>query len=170
ATPILDENDVIRGALTSRYDLQNSLQEVFKRVRFGKTGYAVLVGNDGHVIAHPDPQHVGDDISSYGPVQQALAGDTGWLRALNKTGVERLFFYRPFHSPATLDPKPLAILTEIDEAEALGPMNKARLQFLFGLGILTILAALAACAVSSSIVRPVQALNQFVKKVEAGDL
>jgi serine phosphatase RsbU (regulator of sigma subunit) len=170
ATPILDENDVIRGALTSRYDLQNSLQDVFKRVRFGKTGYAVLVGNDGHVIAHPEPQRVGDDISLYGPVQKALAGDTGWLRAMNKDGVERLFFYRPFHSPATLNPKPLAILTEIDESEALAPMNKARLQFLFGLGVLTILAVIAAYTVSSSIVRPVQSLNQFVKKVEAGDL
>ena len=169
ATPIRDETNVIRGALTSRYDLQAGLEEVFKRVRFGQTGYAVLVGSDGHIIAHPDLAHLRDDISSYAPVQRALTGDTGWSKGVNKQGVERLFFYRPFQSPATLNPKRLAILTEIDESEALAPLNTARLQFLLGIGVLTMLAAVAAYAVSSSIIRPINALNQFVKKVEAGE-
>src|SRR5262249_23263503 len=158
------------AALTSRYDLQAGLQDVFKRVRFGRTGYAVLVDSEGHIVAHPNSERVRDDISSYAPVQRALAGESGWLTAVNNSGVERLYFYRPFRSSATLTPESLALLTEINESEALAPLNTARLQFLLGLGVLTLLAAAAAYAHSSSIVRPLNRLNEFVKKLEAGEL
>jgi sigma-B regulation protein RsbU (phosphoserine phosphatase) len=59
---------------------------------------------------------------------------------------------------------------QIDEQEALAPMRKARAQFLMGMGLLTILAVLSACIVSLSMLRPVNSLNAFVKKVEAGEL
>jgi sigma-B regulation protein RsbU (phosphoserine phosphatase) len=170
ATPIFDENHVIRGALTSRYDFQSGLESTFKDVRFGQSGYAVLVGNDGRVIAHPSHARIRDDISSYAAVQKALAGQTGWVRAKNNEGVDRLFFYRPFQSPATVDPKPLAILTEIDENEALSPVRAASFQFFFGVGVLTLLGVVAAYAVSSSMVQPIDALNDFAKKVESGEL
>ena len=84
-------------------------------------------------------ERIRDNVPAYPAVQRALAGETGWIRDKNKDGVERLFFYRPFQSPATVDPKPLAILTEIDESEALLPVRAASFQFLFGIGVLTLL-------------------------------
>src|SRR5262249_49038824 len=78
ATPIFDENHVIRGALTSRYDFQAGLESTVKDVRFGQSGYAVLVGSDGHVIAHPLRDRIRDDVGSYVAVQRALGGQTGW--------------------------------------------------------------------------------------------
>ncbi len=170
ATPVFDESHVICGALTSRYDFQTALESTFKDVRFGHSGYALLVGDDGRVIAHPMRERIRDDVSAYPAVQRALVGETGWIRDKNKDGVERLFFYRPFQSPATVDPKPLAILTEIDESEALLPVRAASFQFLFGIGVLTLLGVIAAYTVSSSMVKPIDALNAFAKKVEAGEL
>src|SRR5262249_4659700 len=96
ATPVLDQNNVVRPALTSRYDLQEGLQNVFKRVRFGQTGYAVLVDGNGHIVAHPNSERVRDNISSYAAVQRALSGESGWLTAANDSRVDRLYFYRPF--------------------------------------------------------------------------
>jgi sigma-B regulation protein RsbU (phosphoserine phosphatase) len=170
ATPILDENHAIRGALTSRYDFQSGLESTFKDVRFGQSGYAVLVGSDGHVIAHPLRDRIRTDVASYVAVQRALAGQMGWIRAKNGEGIDRLFFYRPFQSPATVDPKPLVILTEIDENEAMSPVLTATTQFLFGIGVLTLIGVVAAYVVSSSMVQPIDALNDFARKVEGGEL
>jgi sigma-B regulation protein RsbU (phosphoserine phosphatase) len=170
ATPIRDQNNAIIGALICQYDLEGDFQDLFRSIKFLRDGYAVVVGSDGRIIAHPDASRVNQDISSYLAVQRGLRGETGSLIAVNEAGVRRLFIYRPIRSPATIDPKFWVLLIEIDESEVLQDILKARRQFLPGTAVLAILAVLSAYFISLSIKRPIQTLNQFVQTVQAGRL
>ena len=51
AAPIFDRNNVIHGAVIERMNF-NSIIDIVKNVRLGKTGYAYLVGNNGETILH----------------------------------------------------------------------------------------------------------------------
>ncbi len=170
AVPIRDQKGAIIGALTCQYDFQSDLENIFRGMRFGESGYGVIVSDQGRILAHPDARRLNDDISSYPAVQRALRGDTGWVTAVGKAGVNRLFFYRPVEFPATPNPQRLIMLVETSEQDALAPIRAAGLQFLMGMALLTILAVLSGYIVSFSMVRPVNSLNEFVKKVEAGEL
>jgi sigma-B regulation protein RsbU (phosphoserine phosphatase) len=170
AVPIRDRKGAIIGALTCHYDLQTDLEDIFRGLRFGQSGYVQVVSDQGRVIAPPNAGGLNDDVSAYPAVQRAQRGDTGWVIAVDKAGLKRLFFYRPFDFPATLNRQHLIMLVETNEQDALAPISAARLQFLMGMGLLTILAALSGYIVSLSMVRPVNSLNEFVKKVEAGEL
>jgi serine phosphatase RsbU (regulator of sigma subunit) len=170
AVPIRDQKGAIIGVLTCQYDLQKDLEGIFSGLRFGRSGYIEIVSDQGRIIANPNERRQNEDLSAYPAVQRARRGDTGWVTALDKAGDNRLFFYRPVDFPATLNRQRLIMLVETDEQEALSPIRTARLQFLMGMGLLTILAVLSGYIVSLSMVRPVNSLNEFVKKVEAGEL
>ena len=169
AVPIRDQKNSVIGVLTCHYDLQSDLQGIFKGLRFGRSGFMQLVSDQGQIIAHPLASRVNQDISANPAVQRALKGDTGWS-SMVENGEDRLFFYRPVNFPATLKPQHLTLLVETDQADALAPISSARWKFLTGMGLLTILAVLSGYIVSLSMLRPVNSLNEFVKKVEAGDL
>ena len=170
AVPIQNQQGAIIGALTCQYDLQTDLEYIFSRIRFGQSGFGEIVSHQGRIIAHPNVRRVNDDISAYPAVQSAMRGESGWITAPDKYGVDRLFFYRHVTFPATDHPQHLIMLAETNEKDALQPIRDARLKFLVGMGLLTILAVLSGYIVSFSMVRPVNSLNEFVKKLEAGEL
>jgi len=51
AAPILDQNNVIHGAVIERMNF-NSIIDIVKNVRLGKSGYAYLIGDNGEAILH----------------------------------------------------------------------------------------------------------------------
>jgi phosphoserine phosphatase RsbU/P len=170
ATPIRDQKKTIIGALVCQYDLEGDFEDLFRSIKFQRTGYAVVVGSDGRIVAHSDPSRLNQDLSSYPAVQRGLRGETGSLIAPNEAGVQRFFVYRPLKSPATIDPKFWVLLIEINESEIMHDVLQARRQFLPGTALLAILAVLPAYFISLSIERPVQSLNEFVQKLQAGQL
>jgi serine phosphatase RsbU (regulator of sigma subunit) len=170
ATPIRDRKNAITGALMCQYDLQGDSGSLFRSIHFERTGYSVVVNHEGRIVAHPDARRVNEDISSWPAVQRGVRGETGWVIAPNITGEQRLFVYLPLKFPGTINSKPWVLLMEVSESEALAPILAARSQFLMGMGLLTILAVLSGYIVSFSMLRPVNSLNEFVKRVEAGEL
>src|SRR5262245_10441599 len=169
--PIKGQEGAVRGAVTARYDVQGDFGELLGPARFGKNGYVVLVEPGGRILAHPvQPGRVGEDISAYPAVREALQGRTGWVVAKNTSGVERLFAYRPMDNPATFGRKPWVLLSETDPDEALAPVRSLRTEFIVALLVLFAACLVVASQVSLSIRGPLARLVHFVKVVRGGDL
>jgi diguanylate cyclase (GGDEF)-like protein len=84
--PVVDTAGKLKGVLLG--ELRVSLiEELRRKIHFGKKGHSAIVDQFGHVIAHPNPVWMREmkDISSWPIVKKMLAG---------KTGVTE--FYSPF--------------------------------------------------------------------------
>ena len=158
------------GAMSTRLDLDASLGSLITSTQFGESGYIVLVNHDGLVLAHPDRARINEDVSMYRAVQSGLKSDSGSLVDLNRAGQTRLFFYRPLNGIGTINPKPMLLISEMDEREALAPLYSLRFKLVLG----TVLIALACLAIAQQlsryIKRPFQDLLHMVEQVQAGDL
>jgi adenylate cyclase len=152
------------------YDIQRDLGRLVDRVHFGETGYIVVVNDDGHIIAHHDPNRIGDDVSDYEAVQRVRAGDKEDkpLQQRNKSGTLRLFAYRPVFLPN--DRSPLTVLAEMDVAEVEKPIQHLLGEFYIGFGVLAALAVLLAAQISGSLHRPIEVLLGVVHRIKNGDL
>ena len=170
AVPVRDANKKVIGVLTGRYDLERDLTKLIGTTRFDGGGYAVITDNAGRILAHPDPKRRNDDISSYSGVKRATQGQTGWVVDRVKSGEQRFMVYRPLDSPATINPKPWVLLTEIAEAAALKPIRALELRLLLGACVVAVICILIAHQVSWSVKRPVSDLVGMVRKVQGGDL
>lgn len=169
--PVRGADGTPMGALTAHYDIQEEFAQLLAPARFGKTGYVVLADQEGRILAQPrDPARVGEDISRYLAVQNALQGRRGWVRSMNTAGAERLFVYRSIENPATAGRRPWVLLTEVDPDEALAPINALRAQFVLGILALAVICLLVASQVSLSLRRPLAKLVRFAKLVRGGDL
>lgn len=170
SVPVRSAAGAVVGSLGARYDIQDALVELTQSARFNLSGYAVTVASNGHILAHPDPRRINDDISSYPAVQRALQGQSGSLTATNKAGQERLMFFRPIKSPATINPGPLAMLTEISATEVERELRMLRFKFLVAVLAVAAPGILIACQLASSIKRPVQELVRLTEAVTRGEL
>lgn len=168
--PVRSGAGPVIGTMGARYDLQEALLELTRTSRFNVSGYAVVVNSDGRIIAHPNPERVNDDISGYEAVQRALRGEKGSVSAINKAGHEKLMFYRPVKSPASVNPKPLALLTEIDQSEADEPLLILRSQFALAVAVIALGCVMIALGLSSYIRKPLAGVVQMTERVEQGDL
>jgi class 3 adenylate cyclase len=169
--PVKDDKGEVLGGINLRFDLQTMLTDYLKTVRFNQSGYAVLTTNDGHILAHPKAERINDDISSYMAIQEAQrTGRHGSVMQRNSEGVERLMLYRLVKNPATVNPKPWILLAEIDESEALAPLQDLYDEFALGLAVLIVASLLVAWQLSVSIKRPVQDLLAMVRRVKGGEL
>jgi len=168
--PVCSPSGEIRGVLGAKFDIEEGLGNLIAGTRFGESGYAVVVAGDGRILAHPDSQRLHGDVSSYPAVQKAFQGVDGLERGLNQAGQERLFFYRPMDGPGTVNPKPLALLTEMGQAEAEAPLRALRLRFMLGVAVLGIGCVIIAQQLSMYIRRPLHELVEMVEKIEQGDL
>jgi adenylate cyclase len=168
--PVLSSEGALRGVLAMKFDIQAGLSKLVATTHFGETGYAVLVAADGHILAHPHGGRIHEDLSAYPAVRLALQGEEGFERGKNKEGEDRLFFYQSLNGPGTVNPKPLALLTEMGEDEAAAPLLALRQKFILGAGLLALGCIIIAQQLATSIKRPVHDLVDMVEKIEQGDL
>jgi class 3 adenylate cyclase len=169
--PIKDESGAVLGGINARFDLQTLLADYIATVRFNQSGYAVLATNDGRILAHPKPERINDDISSYPAIQQAQrAAGKGAAVQRNKEGRERLMIYRTIKNPSTLEAKPWILMAEVDESEALAPLSTLYDEFAGGLAVLVVVSLLVAWRLSASIRRPVRELLAMVRRIQGGEL
>jgi class 3 adenylate cyclase len=170
SVPVRSAKGDIIGSLGARYDIEDVLQELTRFARFNASGYAVVVSQDGHILAHPEAQRLHDDISQYPAVKAALGGGSGFLVGHNKGGSDRLFVYRPLKSPSTMESKPLALLSEIDEAQVDAVLGDLRTRFFIVVLVVAIISVLVARLLSAYIEEPLVELSRVAQKIESGDL
>ena len=168
--PVQSVRGEVLGVVSSRFDLQDELGPLIGGTRFGETGYAVLVAPDGRVLAHPDIRRVHEDVSSYSPVRAALSGTNGSVVQRNNEGLTRLFFYRSLRGPGTVNSKPMALLTEMSQAEASEPLRSLRHQFILGTLVFALVCVLVGGQIAHRIRKPLDHLVGMVNRIEQGDL
>src|SRR5208283_740284 len=170
SVPVQSPEGEVLGSLSAWLDVVEALSTLLTSTQFGESGYIVLVDHDGLIVAHPDRARAREDISMYRAVQSGLKGESGSLVDLNRAGQARLFFYRPLNGIGTINPKPMLLISEMDEREALAPLYSLRFKLVLG----TVLIALACLAVAQQlsryIKRPFEDLLHMVEQVQAGDL
>ncbi len=169
SVPVRDAG-AVTGALGALLDLQTVFGEIIGAARFNQSGYAVVVGADGHVLAHPDPKRLNQDLSHYPAVIAGHAALRGELVAPNAAGAVRRFIFRQIRNPQTVDPKPWILLTEIDESEALRPLQQLRDELAAGVLVIVGLGLLIAWSAARSLGRPLVRLEEVAHAVKQGDL
>lgn len=170
SVPVKDGSGEAIGVVGTVLDLQGLLQSVVASTRFSESGYAVVVGSDGHILAHPDDKRVDEDMSSYPAVAEAMRRPSGELVADNSAGEARRFLFKQIRNPQTIDPKPWILLTEIDEAEVLRPLQHLRDELIAGVLVVVLLGLLIAWSAAHSLGKPMRALEGVAHAVQTGDL
>jgi adenylate cyclase len=167
--PIRDDSGAIVGALGTVFDLQTVFDELIAAAKFNQSGYAVVVGGDGRILAHLDPSKVGADVSAYPAVIAARQQRAGEVDAPNTDGEMRRFFYRQMANPQTVDARPWILLTEINESEALKPLNELRDELASGVAVIIAISLIIAWSTARSLGRPITTLEDVAGSIEAGD-
>jgi len=168
--PVRDAAGRVIGALGTLFDLQTALETVIASARFNESGYAVVVGADGRILAHPDRARVGADISSYPAAIEGTRRARGEVVAPNAAGETRRFLFRQMQNPQSLDARPWLLLTEIDEREALRPLAHLRDELAAGVAVVVLLGLVVAWSAARSLGRPIDMLAGVAHAVEEGDL
>jgi len=169
SVPVQSPNGEIIGVLSTLASLYE-ISHLLVSTRFGESGHAMLVNHDGRILGHPDPGRISEDISDCPAVQLGLKGNNGSVVAPNKAGTKRLFFYRSLKGIGTVNPKPMVMVTEMDEKEAVSPLLALKYRFLFGIGFIVLACLVIAQQLSSYIKAPFQTLLHMFERVQAGDL
>jgi class 3 adenylate cyclase len=167
--PIKDESGCL-GGINVRFDLESLLMGYISAARFNQSGHAVVVSNDGHILAHPKAERINEDISSYAAVQQARTGGRGSIVQRTRDGRQVLMIYRTIKNPATVDPKPWILLAEVDQSESLEPIRRLENSFIAGLAVLIAASFIIAWQLSVSIKNPLRELLAMAQRVKNGDL
>ncbi|HEY2150407.1 MAG TPA: adenylate/guanylate cyclase domain-containing protein [Vicinamibacterales bacterium] len=162
-------NNAVVGGIVAQFDIQDNLVDLLSSATFNQSGRATLVGSDGHVLADPKAERLNADLSQSEAVRAGLGGASGSITS-KAAGEQQFVFYRPVRNPATINPKPWALLTGINAAEAVAPLDALATQILLGILGLMAVSLLAAWAISWSITRPVAGLVEFARRVQGGDL
>jgi class 3 adenylate cyclase len=166
----VQDGATVTGALGAIFDIQTVFEEVVRATKFNESGYAVIVGADGHVLAHPDPKRIDQDLSHYPAVIQGMTNPRGELVAPNAAGLVRRFMFRQIRNPQTVDPKPWVLLTEINESEALRPLTQLRDELAAGVAVIVALGLVIAWNAARSLGRPLATLEHLAHAVQTGDL
>lgn len=148
---------VILGEL--RTDL---IEDIRRRVKFGKKGHSAIVDPTGHVIAHPNPAWVAEirDISDWEIVKSMMAG---------KTGVTK--FYSPFMKDnmvagyASVPGIGWGIMVPQPESEVAEHVNDLMMSHIFWAAVGLILAILLAIGISRWVTGPLNKLALASKEL-----
>ena len=170
SVPVQSPGGEVLGSLSTRLDLEEALSSLIASTQFGQSGYIVLVNHDGLILAHPNRARAREDVSKYRAVQSGMKGESGSLVDLNQLGQKRLFFYRQVKGPGTINPKPMVLISEMDESEASSPLQNLRFKLILGTVLIALACLFIALYLSRYIKRPLQDLLHMVEQVQAGDL
>ena len=155
--------------------------DVISAIRVGETGYAFVVGSDGHLIAHPDLSLVlrETDFSNLPQVKQALAAATAGEPAESGSMSPRVGmaeFATGYDGGRVLTAYAIApktrwtVFVQQPLAEALAPVYKSVWQTLALLGLGLLLALVVGGLLARRMVVPIDRLRQGAEQLGAGDL
>jgi two-component system, NarL family, sensor histidine kinase BarA len=171
--PLVFSAPVYNAAGQLRYSLivQSSLLHPQKAKPRSLSGYAVVINQQGTILAHVDPHRVGRKLNQEkdggalrGVVEQASAGDEGSLHlfSFEKQGVELVAGYTAIDSPLTAEPNQKWTILSITSLEIALYGLKDIQQVLFVLTCGLIAACLLATLyVARDLARPLEKLRDY---------
>lgn len=152
------------GVIGVDYKL-DKLDQMIKRISFGKTGYAFLVNEQGEILAHPNTSRIGQSI-----IEEGLFQKLGPLKEHEHT-----FTYTQ-NGEAKLvsviqNPKTgWLLIGTMDLQEFRDKAQEGIVPLLLTLAILMVLATAISVFLVAKIVQPIRLLSQSMKEFERGDL
>ncbi len=155
--------------------------DVISAIHVGETGYAFVVGSDGHLIAHPDLSLVlrETDFSNLSQVKQALGAATAGEPAESGSMSPRVGmaeFATGYDGGRVLTAYAIApktrwtVFVQQPLTEALAPVYKSVWQTLALLGLGLLLALVVGGLLARRMVVPIDRLRQGAEQLGAGDL
>lgn len=152
-----------------------SLAEAVAAIRIYHSGYGVLLGQEGNVIAHQDSSRVGTSIFDITTLADPVAlraamnaGEPYLERRLSGTGGDVLCYYQPVQFRGTQQRWYLMTSAPVDEVLA-SANALTRLALFMSAGVLLLVLAVIVL-VARSTVRPIVYLSEVAKKIAAGEL
>ena len=151
---ILDAKQRIVGVLLCELSV-NFIENIRRKVRFGKKGHSAIVDQTGHVIAHPNPKWMTEirDLSHISIVKKMMAGETGATK-----------FYSPFIKAnmvagyAFVPQTGWGIMVPQPESEVAEHVNALMMSYLIWAVVGLILAVVLAIIVSRWVTKPINML------------
>ncbi|MCM3740262.1 methyl-accepting chemotaxis protein [Oceanobacillus luteolus] len=141
-----------------------SLLELMNDIQIGDNGYAVVIDESGNFITHPDQSKLSESISEQAYYQDIMAaGEQGLIRS-SVNGEDMIIGF--VKNPTT----DWIIAGFIHEAEFASKASVIMVPILITLGIVLIVAIIAAVLVANRLIKPIKKLQSSMQKVEAGDL
>ena len=129
----------------------------------GAHGVAYLVDSEGTVVAHPDPAHLGENLSQHEGIAQVIRGESGAALHRDTSGAERVIGYAP------ITPTGWGLMIEEPWQEVVAPM----FQYSVLLPLVLLLAAIVALGAIYfgvwDVIRPLQNLAQAANRIAFGD-
>ncbi|WP_019508635.1 methyl-accepting chemotaxis protein [Pleurocapsa sp. PCC 7319] len=143
------------------------VSEQIKAVKFGTTGYALLVNENGQVLAHPDSTFTsGDtltDLSKYPPVNNLLSGNEGEFVFSDDTNTEWM-------THGTLLNNGWGVLVLQEKAEVFASVKQFKQTAILIALASVALVSIIAWFVAESLVKPVISLTNVSTSLAAGNL
>lgn len=191
--PVLDMEGHFRGVIAADFQL-GKIAENISSIRFAKTGYAILLDGDGHVIAMPPEAY-----KDFGLTESDLQDDAGLkqiykavpleiFEILNRmttaqtgidrvsmNGVEKYVAYRPIRSVGYS----LGLIVPVNEMQGTAIAARQRLanetasthiNVFATAAVLLAAALLIARAFGDTLVRPLAQLTETATRLSEGDL
>ncbi len=167
ASPVYDNAGQLRYAL----QMQSALLTQEKIIRGSLTGYSVVIGQSGTILAHPFSKQVGRNITDEADadrlkqlLRRAIAGQQNFLHlfALEQDGVEVVAGYSSIPSPVTNEKnQKWVILAVTPLVNALSPLAGIRRVLLYMVFALVTVSFLAILYIARELARPVEQLRDY---------
>ncbi|MDX1521398.1 MAG: GAF domain-containing protein [Anaerolineae bacterium] len=165
ATPLDLETGQERGVLVAHLDLNRLDEIVLDRAGLGETGETYLVDSLNVFIAQArvDQAAFPRGVHTEG-IDRALSGENGNALYLNYEGMPVIGVYR------WLADQEMALLAEIEQGEALAPVNDLGLVIILITLVVIGLVSVAGYLIARQISRPVLAIAETASQVAVGNL
>ncbi len=167
--PIKDDNNVPQGLVGAGISLQY-VQKIAERLKFGQTGYGIMIAKDGTYIQHPQKELIMakkitevEDPSSRELGRRMLEGKAGIYRYTFE-GDKKIAFYQPI--PIT----GWAVATVVSENEFFAPAM-AMVKFLaISIVIVMLLVSAVIWLVARRLTKPLTELVVYAQAISQGNL
>lgn len=155
------ENGTLVGVMSIDISI-DTLMGIVNKAQIGDTGFAFLLDKSGKILAHPEEKQLSKDVTKEAFYKQM--NEKNGVFADNYQGKERVFGY--VTNPTT----GWKLSALVDKTEFEQKAQKVLFPILVTLLVVILFSVIVSIIVTRVITKPVKALQESMKLVEAGDL
>lgn len=162
--PVRDANDRLIAIVACSANLiaQEALG-VYRKQKFGKTGYLFVFDRSRRLVLHPDDKRLMTSVEEGKNriMEAALKGFEGGGETVNSQGVPMLLAVRPVPNADWI------VAVQVTQAEAYAPVAEARIRIIFVSGIALLLVIIIGAVAIRRVTKPLQQLERVASQIGA---
>lgn len=171
-SPVKNETGATIGVLGGTIPLDH-LSSIISGIKIGQTGFALLLTQDGRVVAHPDPKMymtnlLTDDLEAITPSMRAVAekmtkGETGSDQYTSSDNIAQLLTY----TPVTITGWSIGISVPLKELNS--PLAGLQQGVIFTSAVVLAILIILITSSANSITRPLRAITEASQDLARGN-